>query len=133
MKGITQAAAPPLGRSALSNAPIIILSYACSGAGLLSKAMSASSALSCAQGTGVVPLCHSALATWQRVEDRPGGSSALAIKSVRALIGAMLAITYSSAGTTRWCETSYAPAARRISVARATAWSSMWRLFSLSV
>jgi hypothetical protein len=110
MTAIAQASARPAERSAMSNAPVIILSYACSGADLLASALSASSALSCTEGTGMLPLCHSAMATWQRVEDRTGGPSALAIKSVRALIGAMLAVTYSAAGATRWCETSYAPA-----------------------
>lgn len=95
----------------MPNAPAVILSYACSGASRLSRVLSASPALSCTEGTGMVPLCHSALATWQRVEDRPGGSSALAIKSVRALIGTMLAVTCSAAGATRWCETSTAPPA----------------------
>ena len=91
-----------------SSAPVVILSYACSGTELLSKTMSASSALACTQMTGVLPVCHSALTTWQQLEDRPGAPSALAIKSVRALIGTMLAVTYSAAGAPRWCETSLA-------------------------
>jgi hypothetical protein len=110
MTGITtQESASWAERTATPNAPIIILSYACSGFDLLSKALSASSALACTQMTGVLPLCHSALATWQQMEDRPGGPSALAIKSVRTLIGTMLAVTYSAAGAARWCETSFAP------------------------
>ena len=71
-----------------------------------------SRSLACTSGTGLIPLCHAALATWQQADDRSGPPSALAIKSVRALAGAMMVAIQARTGAVRWCETALAqPAA----------------------
>jgi hypothetical protein len=92
--------------------PIVVLSYAFAGADLLTEALSVSRSLACTSGTGLIPLCHAALATWQQADDRSGPPSALAIKSVRALAGAMMVAIQARTGAARWCETALAqPAA----------------------
>lgn len=87
--------------------PIIVLTYAHSGHELLSNALSASRAVACTQSTGLLPLCHSAVSTWQNVENRGTAASHLALKSVRNLVNTM-AIVVQSAGARRWCEVAYA-------------------------
>ena len=93
--------------------PIVVLSYAFAGdADLLTEALSVSRSLAGHRGTGLIPLCHAALATWQQADDRSGPPSALAIKSVRALAGAMMVAIQARTGAVRWCETALAqPAA----------------------
>jgi hypothetical protein len=92
--------------------PIIVLTYAHAGAELLTRALSASPSLACTSGTGLLPLCHSAVTTWQKVEDRGGAASALAMQSVRVLASTMAAVIQARAGASRWCETAFAgPAA----------------------
>jgi hypothetical protein len=89
-----------------------VLSYAFAGADLLTAALSASRSLACTSGTGLIPVCHAALATWQQADDRTGPPSALAITSVRTLAGAMMAAIQARTGAARWCETALAqPAA----------------------
>jgi hypothetical protein len=93
-------------------APIVVLTYAHAGAELLTEVLSASSSLACTSGTGLLPLCHSAAATWQVVENRGAAPSALAIQSVRALASLMNTIVLAQAGASRWCEVAFAkPAA----------------------
>ena len=88
--------------------PVVVLTYAHAGAELLRKVLSASPSLECTLGTGVIPLCHSALAAWRAVEGRDAVSSALAIKSVRALAGTMITAILADSGASRWCETAAA-------------------------
>lgn len=90
--------------------PIIVLSYAHADAGLLARTLAASPAVACTQNTGLLPLCQAAAATWQSAEGR-GALSALAIKSIRAMVGTMATVVQSGSGATRWCETAYARAA----------------------
>lgn len=93
--------------------PIIILSYAHADAELLTRTLAASPAVAFTQNTGLLPLCQAAAATWQSTEGR-GTLSALAIKSIRAMVDTMATIVKSRSGATRWCETAYArPAAAR--------------------
>jgi Sulfotransferase family len=92
--------------------PVVVLSYAFAGADLLTEALSASRSLACTSGTGLIPVCHAALAAWQQADDQAGPPSALAIKSVRALAGAMMTAIQARTGAARWCETALAqPAA----------------------
>ncbi len=94
------------------NRPVVVLSYQFAGAERLTEALSASSSLACTQGTGLIPLCHAALACWQKADDRAGPPSALAIKTVRALAGTMVTAIQARTGAARWCETALAqPAA----------------------
>lgn len=92
-------------------APVIILTYAHAGAELLSSALAMSPSLTCTSATGLLPLCHEAISTWQRVEGRDVQLSSLAIKSVRALATPMISIIQARCGAPRWCEISYAPPA----------------------
>lgn len=84
--------------------PILVLAYACSGAGLLQQMLAADRSLACTSGTGVVPLCRAALETWRVAEGTKTAPSSLAIKSVRALAGTLITAIQASAGGSRWCE-----------------------------
>lgn len=88
--------------------PVVVLTYAHSGAELLGELLSASPSLACTSGTGVLPLCHAALATWRAVEGRDAGPSALAVRSVRALAAMMVTVIQVGSGASRWCETAVA-------------------------
>jgi hypothetical protein len=87
---------------------IIILTYPHAGDQQLRDVLSANQSVTCTCSTGLLPLCHSAMTTWQNVEARNSAPSQLAIKSVRSLVGTMLAVIRSAAGATRYCETAYA-------------------------
>jgi hypothetical protein len=89
--------------------PIIVLSYRHAGADLLREALAAHPGLACTAGTGILPLCQSALATWQAIEGRNAPPSALAVRSVRALLGGMMTVALARIGGTRWCEVAFAP------------------------
>lgn len=89
--------------------PIIVLSYRHAGADLLREALAAQPGLACTTGTGILPLCQSALATWQAIEGRNASPSTLAVRSVRALLGGMAAVALARVGGTRWCESAFAP------------------------
>jgi hypothetical protein len=84
--------------------PVVVLTYAHAGAGPLREVLSASPSLACTLGTGVIPLCNTALETWRAVEGRDAMPSALAIKSVRTLAATMIAAILAGSGATRWCE-----------------------------
>ena len=101
----TQAAQEAAGAAGCG--PVIVLTYAHSGHELLPGALSASRAVACTHGTGLLPLCHSAVSTWQNVENRGTAASPLALKSVRMLVNTMTAALQSAAGAARWCETAY--------------------------
>lgn len=90
-----------------SSAPIIVLTYAHTGTGLLSQLLSASPRLACTSATGLLPVCHDAISAWQQAEGRTGRPSALAIKSVRTLATAMITVIQACHGARRWCEIAY--------------------------
>jgi hypothetical protein len=105
--GAAGAAGPQTGRG-----PVIVLTYAHCGVGNLMQALSVSRSLACTAGTGLLPLCDTAAATWQRVENRGGPASPLALQSIRTLVATMTAVIQAGAGASRWCETALvAPAA----------------------
>lgn len=85
--------------------PIVMLAYPHAGAELLAEMLSASQSLEPTSGTGLIPLCHAALSSWQQAEGRNRPPSALAIKSVRSLATAMVGVIQARTGATRWCET----------------------------
>lgn len=87
--------------------PVIVLTYAHAGADDLMKALSVSQSLTCTLGTGLLPLCDSAAATWQKVESRNAAPSTLALKSIRALVTTMRATVQSRTGASRWCEIAF--------------------------
>lgn len=88
--------------------PVVILSYAHAGAERLADTVSASPSVVCTQGTGLLPLYHSAAVTWQNLERRGSGPSALAIRSIRSLVNTMATVVQSGSGGSRWCEIAYA-------------------------
>lgn len=105
--GAAAGAANPIRRG-----PVIVLTYAHSGAMNLMQALSTSRSLACTAGTGLLPLCDTAAATWQRVENRGAPASPLALQSIRTLVATMTAVIQAGAGASRWCETAFvAPAA----------------------
>lgn len=102
----------PAGQARPGAGPVVVLSYPFAGAELLTGVLSASSSLACTSGTGLIPLCHAALACWQQADDRAGPPPALAIKTVRILVGTMVTTIQARVGGVRWCETALAhPAA----------------------
>lgn len=99
-----RATVPVRATEASRDGPVVVLTYAHAGAELLREVLSASPSLVCTLGTGVIPLCHAALATWRAVEGRGAAQSALAIKSVRTLAATMITAIQAGSGATRWCE-----------------------------
>jgi hypothetical protein len=105
--GAARAANPEIRRG-----PVIMLTYAHSGAMNLMQALSTSRSLACTASTGLLPLCDTAAATWQRVENRGAPASPLALQSIRTLVATMTSVLQARAGASRWCETAFvAPAA----------------------
>lgn len=102
------------------NAPVIVMAYAGSGADQLRSVLSAFPELTCTQRTGILPLCHHAVTTWQAVDGGAGGGfSPLSAASVRALsAGLMTAILARDGGKQRWCEFTSAPPAAAQTFAR---------------
>jgi hypothetical protein len=92
--------------------PVIVLTYPHAGAELLAEGLAASRTLAVTSATGILPLCHDAIAAWQQVDGRAGPPSPLAIKSVRTLAATLITTIQAQAGGPRWCEMAYAsPAA----------------------
>ena len=85
--------------------PVVVLAYPHAGAELLGEMLSASPSLACTSGTGLIPLCHAAVSSWQQAEGQNRAPSALAIKSVRTLAATMVGVIQARAGAARWCET----------------------------
>jgi hypothetical protein len=84
--------------------PIILLTCAHTGAEVLRDVLARDPALACTSGTGIVPLCRTALATWRSIDGRGTARSALAIRSVRALATTMITAVQAAGGGSRWCE-----------------------------
>lgn len=85
--------------------PVIVLTYAYSGAERLQSLLARHPELACTSGTGILPLCEQAAATWRNVDGRPEGPlSALAITSTRALATGIITALLAQAGNRRWCE-----------------------------
>ena len=101
------------------NAPVIVMRYTGSGADRLWSVLSGFPELVCTQQTGIVPLCHQALTTWQTADNRGTDSiSPLAAASVRALYGGLVTAILARQGGSRWCEFTSAPPAAAQSFAR---------------
>ena len=87
------------------SSPIVVLSYAFSGADRVQEALAVDTQLACTQGTGVIPLCELAAETWQRVEgQRESTLSRLAISSIRGMVSAQMTVMLAGLGRSRWCE-----------------------------
>jgi len=70
--------------------PVVVLAGSYSGAARLRHVLSGSTPFACTSGTGLLPLCAQAAATWQRVDNRDGPPSSLALSSIRALAASMI-------------------------------------------
>jgi Sulfotransferase family len=88
--------------------PVIVLSYPGAGAASLQDLLNRSRTLCCTAGTGILPLCELAAATWRRVEDRDGPLTGLALASIRTLANSMIMIMQARLGGVIWCEAAFA-------------------------
>lgn len=87
------------------DAPVIILSYAHSGAELVQHALADGTSLACTVGTGILPMCEAAALSWARIDNRQdAGMSRLAASSIRALASTQLTAILAASGMRRWCE-----------------------------
>jgi len=89
--------------------PVIILAHAHAGAARLQRLLSGSPVLACTSGTGLLPLCDQAAATWRKADNRDNGLSPLAAASIRALAGSLITTFLAAVGGSRWCEVSFSP------------------------
>lgn len=87
-----------------------MLTFGHSGVRSLESILATRPSLACTSGTGILPLCAQATATWQRLEQNPTRMSAMAASSIRALASTMIACTLAAVGGSRWCEVTTAPA-----------------------
>jgi len=90
--------------------PIIVLAYGYSGVDRLESILAGYPGLACTSGTGILPLCAQAAATWQRHERTTTGMSAIAASSVKALATTMITCILAAGRGSRWCETATAAA-----------------------
>ena len=88
--------------------PVIVLGYGHSGVGFLGGLLSSYRELACTSGTGLLPLCEAAAATWRQIENRAGPLSPLALASIRALTGSLITTALAGTGKVRWCEIAFA-------------------------
>jgi hypothetical protein len=88
-----------------SRAPVIVLAPAYFGASTLHLLLEGHPDLACTSGTGLLPLCEQAMATWRNADGRPAGPpSALASAATRALAAGVITAILARAGKPRWCE-----------------------------
>src|SRR6266568_5104961 len=98
---------PP--RSA-GQSPIVVLSYAYSGARRVQELLAVDTELACTLATGVIPLCEVAAETWRRVEGRSGQDlSRLAVSTIRGIASVQVTVILAGSGKSRWCELATAP------------------------
>jgi hypothetical protein len=91
--------------AAISCDPVIVLTLAYSGSERLRSLLSAVPDFECTVGTGLVPLCEQAAATWRRAERQSSSEvSTLAASSIRAMALGMMTIMLARTGKRRWCE-----------------------------
>jgi hypothetical protein len=91
--------------------PVIVLSYAHSGARQVQDILAAGSGLACTSSTGILPLTAAAADTWRRIDGHAGpGLSQLAVSAIRALVSTQITVILAGAGAARWCELATAAA-----------------------
>jgi hypothetical protein len=88
--------------------PVIVLSYPGADIASLQDLLKRSRSLCCTTGTGILPLCELAAATWRRVENRDGPLTGLALASIRTLANSMITMTQARLGGAIWCEAAFA-------------------------
>jgi hypothetical protein len=104
-----EAVAGPAGDSVVTpggdTSPVIVLTYANSGAAALRALLAGHPDLTCTAGTGLLPLCGQAVATWSAIDGGPSaGPSRLAVSHSRAMVNTMQTIVLAGSGKRRWCE-----------------------------
>ena len=88
-----------------ANAPVIVLAPAYAGASTLRSLLEDCPDLACTSGTGLLPLCAQAMATWRIADGRPAGApSSLAYTATRTLATTVITSILVREGKTRWCE-----------------------------
>ena len=93
-----------------AKSPVLVLSYAYSGAARVQDLLAAGTNLACTSGTGIIPLADAAAETWRRVEGQPAEAmSHLAVSTIRGLVAAQVTLILSGSGQSRWCELVTAP------------------------
>ena len=91
--------------SDVRDAPVVVLTYAHSGAARLQSLLAPHPGLACTSGTGILPLCEQAAVAWRMADDRDGMTlSPLALASVRALATGIITSMLIRTGKRRWCE-----------------------------
>jgi hypothetical protein len=90
---------------------VIVLAPAFSGGIGLGSLLASYPDVVCTSGSGVLPLCDQAMATWRNVEGRDGGPpSRLAVAATRALATSIITSVLAREGKRRWCEVAAANA-----------------------
>jgi len=98
-------AGPAAPGDATRNAPVIVLAPPYGGASPLGSLLARHPDLACTAGTGLLPLCEQAMATWRNADSRPSGQpSALASASTRALAASIITSILAREGKRRWAE-----------------------------
>jgi hypothetical protein len=88
-----------------SRAPVIVLAPAYFGASTLRSLLASHPDLACTSGTGLLPLCEQAMATWRNADGRPARPpSSLASAATRALAASVITSILAREGKPRWCE-----------------------------
>ena len=102
--------ATPAAGAGANTAPVLVLTYACSGSAQLQSLLGRQPDLACTAGTGILQLCEQAAATWRVADGQASGAPLLplAAASIRNLTAVIMASVLSSDGKRRWCETSSA-------------------------
>lgn len=86
-------------------APVIVLAPAYHGASTLRSLLEGHPDLAYTSGTGLLPLCEQAMATWRIADRHPSGPpSALASTTTRALATSLITSILAREGKRRWCE-----------------------------
>jgi len=88
-----------------SNAPVMVLAPAYAGASTLRSLLEDCPDLACTSGTGLLPLCAQAMATWRIADGRPASApSSLAYTATRTLATTVITSILVREGKSRWCE-----------------------------
>jgi hypothetical protein len=95
--------------------PVIVRAPRYCGASTIHSLLAGLPGLACTSGTGLLPLCEQAMATWRSVDGRPAGTpSSLAFTATRSLATSVITSILAREGKARWCEVAAAnpPAAQ---------------------
>lgn len=88
-----------------STTPVIVLAPPYTGAGTLRSLLEGYPDLACTAGTGLLPLCEQAVATWRRADGRlTAAPSPLALTATRTLASSVIMSILAATGKRRWCE-----------------------------